>query len=123
MLTTSVVILLLLFQLLFGREKRTGQIMDIGLRSLGEPEAMRNAAIMLASLGLFLLVTLTFGLQYAAVLFAGGFPLIAMKGRARVVTSIVGVVLVSLMAFGLLDYYMGVYWPEPYIGEWLHKIL
>lgn len=122
-LTTSVVIVLLVFQLLFGREKLTGQIMDIGLRSAGEPEAMRNAAIMLASLGLFLLVTLTFGLQYAAVLFAGGFPLVVMKGRARIVTSLVGMALVSLMAFGLLDYYMGVYWPEPYIGDWIIKIL
>ncbi len=123
MATCGVVILLILFQLIFGRGNLTGQIMDIGLRSIELPEARRNAVIIVAGMVLYMLLTLTIGLAYASALFAAFFPLVLMKGRGRFTASVVGTVIVCVMAFGLLDYYMGVYWPETYIGNWIKRLL
>lgn len=121
--TCSVVIALVLFQLVFGRGTLTGQIMDIGLRSLQEPEARRNAAVILGLVVLYMLLTLTIGLPYASMLFAMGFPLFLMKGRAAALTSAIAVAIISGMALGLLDNYMGVYWPETHITNWLKHVL
>ncbi len=123
MATCGVVILLILFQLVFGRGNLTGQIMDIGLRSTELPEARRSALIIVAGMILYMLLTLTIGLAYASALFAAVFPLVLMKGRGRFVASVVGTAIVCVMAFGLLDYYMGVYWPETYIGNWIKRLL
>lgn len=119
MATCSVVIALVLFQLIFERANVTGEIMDIGLRSMTVPAARRNAMIIFAGLILYMILTLTIGLMVAAILFATCFPLVLMEGRARITTSIIAAVIVTVMALGLLDYYMGVYWPEPYIASWI----
>lgn len=116
-----VVIALVLFQLIFERGNLTGQIMDIGLRSMVVPAARRNGLIIVTSLILYMVLTLTIGLMYASVLFAAGFPLVMMKGRSRIITSAIAAAIVFVMAFGLLDYYMGVYWPEPYIFNWVKR--
>jgi TctA family transporter len=123
MATCGVVILLVLFQLVFGRGNLTGQIMDIGLRSTELPEARRNALIITGGMVLYMLLTLTIGLAPASALFAAVFPLVLMKGRGRFIASVVGTAIVCVMAFGLLDYYMGVYWPETYIGNWIKRLL
>lgn len=121
--TMSVVIALLAYQLTLGRGHSTGEIMDIGLRSLEVPEARRNALIISGGMVLYMVFSLTVGLMYASILFAGCTPLIMMRGRAAIITSVVGIFLVGLMSVGLLDYYMGVYWPEPYIATWIKQIL
>jgi TctA family transporter len=119
----SVVIALMLYQLVFGRAKTTGQIMDIGLRSMEVPAARRNALIIGVGIVLYMLLTLTIGLMVASVLFAACFPFVMMKGRSRFITSAIATVILIIMAYGLLDYYMGVYWPEPYIGDWIKSIV
>jgi hypothetical protein len=120
--TSAVVIVLVLFQLVLGRGHRTDQILDIGLRSMEMPEARRNALIISVGMVLYMLLSLVIGLMYASVLFAAFAPLVMMKGRAALVTSVVGIILISLMSIGLLDYYMGVFWPEPYISTWISSI-
>jgi TctA family transporter len=122
MATSGVVIVLVLAQLLIGRGKKTGDIMDIGLRSMNMPGAGRNAAVIFIGMVLYMVLSLTIGLMYASILFAACAPLVMMTGRARIITSIVGIILVALMSVGLLDYYMGVYWPEPYIATWIREI-
>lgn len=123
MATCGILFLLILFQLVFGRGNLTGQIMDIGLRSMELPEARRNALIIVAGMVLYMLLTLTIGLAYASALFAAVFPLVLMTGRGRLIASVVGTAIVCVMAFGLLDYYMGVFWPETYIGNWIKRLI
>jgi hypothetical protein len=120
--TSGVVIVLTLLQLVFGRGRRTGHIMDIGLRSMEMPGAWRNALIIFVGMLLYMLLSLTIGLMYASILFAACAPLVMMKGRAGIITCVVGIVLVGLMSIGLLDYYMGVFWPEPHIFSWIKQI-
>jgi TctA family transporter len=119
--TCAVVLTLLSFQLVLGRGKRTGQIMDIGLRSTGI-EARRNAQKLFIAMALYILAMLLFGLMYASVLFAACLPFVLMKGKGAVISALAGIVILFGMAYGLLDYYMGVYWPEPYLGEWIAGI-
>lgn len=121
MATCGIAIVLLLCQLIFGRGRLTGEIMDIGLRSSDAPDARRNAPIIATIMIAYILLTLTIGLQYASLAFAIAFPLITMKGRPAIISSVVGAAILFLMAFGLLDYHMGVYWPEPYIGNWIQR--
>jgi hypothetical protein len=86
------------------------------------PGAGRSAAVIFIGMVLYMVLSLTIGLMYASILFAACAPLVMMTGRARIITSIVGIILVALMSVGLLDYYMGVYWPEPYIATWIREI-
>lgn len=116
---SAVVIALVLFQLVLKRGSTTDQILDIGLRSMALPEARRNALIILFGVVLYMIFALTIGLMYASILFTAISPLVMMKGRAALLTSVVGIILISLMSVGLLDTYMGVYWPEPYIATWI----
>ena len=116
---SSVVIALVLFQLTLKRGSPTDQILDIGLRSMALPEARRNAVIIIIGMVLYMLFALTIGLMYASIVFTAIAPLVMMKGRAAILTSVVGIILISLMSVGLLDTYMGVYWPEPYIATWI----
>jgi hypothetical protein len=120
--TSGVVIVLVLFQLLMGRGKQTGDIMDIGLRSMSTPGAGQNAVIIFICMVLYMFLALTVSLMYASILFAACAPFAMMTGRARIITSIIGIIVVGLMSVGLLDYYMGVYWPEPYIATWIREI-
>ncbi len=117
--TCSVVLVLMSFQLIFGRGRRTGKIMDIGLRSALVPEALANGVKLAIAMACYLLAISTIGLMYGSILFAACLPLAMMKGRSAVITSIIGILIVTGMSYGLLDYYMGVYWPEPYFGEWI----
>jgi hypothetical protein len=119
MSTSGVVVALMLFQLVLRRGRTTEHILDIGLRSMEFPAARRNALVIFMGVVLYMVFSLIIGLMYASVLFAALAPLIMMKGRAALLTSAVGVVLISLMSMGLLDYYMGVFWPEPYISSWI----
>jgi TctA family transporter len=119
LLTGIPIIPLLLFQLLFMRRSTSGEIMDIGLRSLTVPGAGKTALAVGAFLGLFILLTATIGLPYASIVFAVVFPVVMCEGRMRWVTSAIAGAIVALVALVLLDHYMGVLWPEPVLVGWL----
>lgn len=119
LLTGIPIILLLLFQLLFMRRSTSGEIMDIGLRSLTVPGAGKTALAVGAFLALFILLTATIGLPYASIAFAIVFPVVMCEGRMRWTTSAIAGAIVALVALVLLDYYMGVLWPEPVLVGWL----
>lgn len=121
-LTSGGIVLLTVYHLLFERHSETGQIMDIGLRSLSVPNAKKLATIILGFIGLLLLLSATIGLLYASIIFAGLFPLVMMQGKARWITSVISVVLVALITIGLLDYYMSVFWPDPVLWNWIVEL-
>lgn len=75
------ILALTLFQLLFQRKSVSGEIMDIGLRSLSSPEVGKSCALIAAFVGLFLLLTATAGLHYAALAFAILFPLVMSDSK------------------------------------------
>jgi thiamine transporter ThiT len=72
---------------------------------------------------LLLLLSATIGLPYAAIAFAIAFPLAMSEGRMRWVASACAGALVAVVALWLLDYYMGVLWPEPVFAEWVRAYL
>lgn len=121
-LTAGVTLALTLYLLVFDRRSETGQIMDIGLRSLTVPGSARTAIIITGFIGLLILLTTLIGLKYAAILFAVVFPIVMMKGNGRWITSAVGGVLVAAISIGLLDLYMNVFWPDPVLWRWITTI-
>ena len=123
LLTAGGVVALTLAHLLFERQRESGEIMDIGLRSRGEPHVRRAVAKVAAFIALLLLLAATVGLQYGCLAVALLFPIVMMEGKARWITSLVGGALVALIALWLLDFYMGVYWPDPVLADWARAAL
>jgi hypothetical protein len=113
------IIALLLFQLLFMRRSTSGEIMDIGLRSLTVPGAGKTAMAVGGFIALFILLTATIGLPYASIIFAIVFPIAMCRGRMRWTVSALAGTIVAIVALVLLDYYMGVLWPEPVLMGWM----
>ncbi len=113
------VIGLILFHLLFMRRSVTGEIMDIGLRSLETPGAAKTAGVIAISIVLFAIGTMTIGLLYTSILYAALFPFVMCEGRTRWIAAPISAACVALMAYGMLDYYMGVFWPEPIMWSWI----
>ena len=62
---------------------------------------------------------MTIGLLYTSILYAFIFPFAMCEGRMRWIAAPISAACVALMAFGMLDYYMGVFWPEPIIWNWI----
>jgi len=110
---------LIVFLIVFQRRAITGQIMDIGLRSLETPGAAKTAGVIAISVVLFAIGTMTIGLPYTSVLYAFIFPFVMCEGRVRWIAAPISAACVALMALGMLDFYMGVFWPEPIIWNWL----
>jgi TctA family transporter len=121
LLTGVPIIALTLFQLVFMRRTASGEIMDIGLRSIAMPGSGRTAVIIAGFLAMQLLVAATFGLAYAVIAFAVAFPIAMSEGRMRWVASATAGVLVAIIALGLLDYYMSVLWPDAVLWDWISR--
>jgi hypothetical protein len=98
---------------------KSGRIMDLGMVSQGAEGARRRIAILAFLFGLFLLVTLSFGLPHAALVFAGLTPLLLMRGKARWIAAVFALACVSVFVFFFADYLMGVIWPDPAFQTWL----
>jgi TctA family transporter len=108
------------FYLAFMRNMESGAIMDIGMRSLAIPGAGKSALIITGFVGLLILLSMTIGLKYASIIFAVLFPIVMMeKGKGRWIASVTAGLLVAVIAIGLLDEYMGVFWPDPILGRWI----
>jgi TctA family transporter len=109
---------LLTFLLLFQRGKASGEIMDIGLRSITVPGCGRTALLVGSFIAGFLFLSGFVGLQYAVIVFAVSFPLVMGEGRLRWVASACAGIIVALVALVVLDQLMGVLWPDPIIWQW-----
>lgn len=113
------IVALTAFQLLFMRGHARGEIMDIGLQSLQSEGAGKTGLIIAGSIALYVLGMTTIGLNYASILFALIFTLVMTEGKTRLISAPIAVALVALMSVGMLDYYMGVFWPDPVLWNWI----
>jgi hypothetical protein len=119
LLVATPILFLTSFMLLFMRRSVTGEIMDIGLRSLDSVGAGKAALIIAGSIVLFLLGTATIGLAYTSIVYGFVFPLVMCEGKTAWIAAPISAFFVALMALGMLDYYMGVFWPDPVIWKWI----
>ena len=110
---------LLAFMLLFQRGSASGEIMDIGLRSITVAGASRTALVIGAFIGALIVLGVTIGLQYAVIVFAIAFPLAMGEGRLRWVASACAGIIVALVSLVLLDQLMGVLWPDAIVWDWV----
>ena len=96
------------------------QIMDIGMRSGTGNEAFRRLLITVAWIGGFVLAIGTVGFQISAVLFPLVFILlnVPLRGWTRLWV-LVPVSLAAIVTFGVMEELLHVFWPEPFIRNWL----
>jgi TctA family transporter len=113
---SSAVIVLALVQLgLDALQVKSGDIMDIGMRSAGMAGIRTTAYLVFGLVGAFILLIFLIGLKYATPLFAAAVPLTLLEGRARWYGAIAGVGFVTLFNLVLMDRIMAVIWYEPLI--------
>jgi hypothetical protein len=123
LLTGVPIVALLTILLVFLRRSASGEIMDIGLRSLTVTGAGRTAAIIAAFIAALIILSTTIGLQYAVIAFAIAFPLVMSEGRMRWIASACAGAVVAIVSLVLLDRLMGVLWPDPVLWQWVSASL
>lgn len=102
---------------------KTGEIMDIGIRSAGMEGARAAGLLFLGLLAGMLLVTGLVGLQWAAIAIALAGPPAMMQNRTGYIGGAVSGFVISLLIFfffgGILgsDGFLAVLWPEPFLLE------
>jgi hypothetical protein len=111
-----------LFRQLLFVQQPAGQIMDLGMRSTGVKGASRAGLLLAELFVLFAFLATTIRLDNAAIAFAALVPLVFLSGRQRWLTAaITGSILVA-WAYGFMNYFMAVVWPEPVLGQWLLRV-
>ncbi len=98
------------------------QIMDLGMVSRGVSGAKRAGLSLLLLFGLFVFVSMSLGLRYAAVVFAFFGPMALMEGKARYLACSLSAIIVAIFVAGVADRLMAVIWPEPILWNWLDSI-
>ncbi len=106
-----------------GLGAKTGEIMDIGVRSKGMEGARSAGLIIMAVLALMIIGAGTIGLQYAAILVALFGPMVIMQDRTGLIGGLVGGSLITLLNWQFFGGILGsnglvaVIWPEKFILE------
>ena len=104
-----------------GLGARTGEIMDIGIRSRGMEGARSAGLIFLIMLLSMLLMTglMDEGLKWGAVVIATLGPMLMMQNRTGVIGGIVAGVTILILNLLFFDFALAVIWPTPFILDWL----
>ena len=104
-----------------GFGSRTGDIMDIGIRSQGMEGARSAGLIFIALLaGMLLFVGLMVeGMKWGAVFIATLGPMLMMQNRTGVIGGVIAGVLILLLIRMFFDFQLGLIWPQPFLREWL----
>jgi TctA family transporter len=97
-------------------EAKQGQIMDLGLRSIGKSGSGTAALVLGLWLVVYMIVLVFFGIPYAGYVFAGTLPLFLMQGRGRWIASGVALALVVLFTVVVTDILLHVFWPSGLLG-------
>jgi len=98
-----------------GLGTKTGDIMDIGIRSQGMQGARTAGAIFLALLTMMLVMAGTIGLQWGAVAIAFLGPPAMMQNRTGVIGGLIAGVLILVLNALFFNYLLAVFWPDPFI--------
>jgi putative tricarboxylic transport membrane protein len=105
---------------------KTGDIMDIGIRSAGMEGARSAGLLIIGVITLMIVGAGLFGLQYSAILVALLGPPLIMQNRVGVYGGLVGGTLITLLNwffFGGIfgsDGVVAVIWPDKFILEWFN---
>ena len=97
------------------RGVRSGDILDLGMMSKAD-EQRRTGKVLLGLIGLFVLISITFGLKWAAIVLALVFPA-AVSGRAYAKWGLLTGGLIAALVIILFDNVLFVIWPQPAV--WL----
>jgi TctA family transporter len=104
--------LLQLFMQLRYPERKQGEIMDIGMRTVGTEGAQVAMLKVLVTLAIYVSAIVLVGLKYAGLIFALVLPILLMQGRRRFITALVAAALVGLFTIGIADGLFHVFWPS-----------
>lgn len=116
MTLSGLVVGLTAIQLVFDSLKmKTGDIMDIGMRSAGMEGARQTGFLVGGILAVFVALIYLIGLKYATMLFPLAITYFLLEGRARKLGMPIAFVFVVAFNLILMDRIMAVIWPEPLI--------
>jgi len=107
---------------------KTGDIMDIGIRSAGMEGARAAGAMFVGLLLIMLAVTGFWGLQYAAIVIALAGPPVMMQNKTGYIGGVIaGTVIAMLIYFffgGIFgsDGFLAVLWPDPWLMDYLKRL-
>jgi hypothetical protein len=94
---------------------KRGRVMDLDVRSFGVDNAKRSALIMTGIIGVYIAALVLFGIRWSAVLLAFLIPCFLLRGRQRIISTVVAVVLVWAFLYYVGDDLLGILWPP---GTW-----
>lgn len=117
---SSVLVLLATLQFVrSGSEHKPGDVLDLGMLSIGVEGRLRSAGILAGLVAAFLLAAISFGLQYAAIFLAAAMPALLMTGRRPWAWGLLSGGIIALLVVVLFDRMLHIIWPEPFLLSWL----
>lgn len=106
----------------FDGKPSNSQIMDLGMVSSDLPGSTRAGAALFWLFSLFVLISISIGMRYAAIVFAFASPIVLMEGKSRFLVCMLSASIVAVFTFFVADSLMAVIWPEPILGHWLGSL-
>ena len=103
------------------RGVKSGDILDLGMMSKAD-EQRRTGVVLLVLIGMFLLVSVTFGLKWAAIGLALVFPA-AVSGRQYARWGLLTGAIIAALVIVLFDNVLFVIWPQPAVWLLIQNLL
>ena len=104
-----------------GIGSKTGEIMDIGIRSRGMAGARSAGMIFIVMLAGMLLIAGFFqeGLKWGSVFIATLGPMVMMQNRTGVIGGVISGAIILAFVLIFLDFFVGLIWAPPFLLDWL----
>ena len=104
-----------------GVGSKTGEIMDIGIRSRGMAGARSAGMIFIVMLAGMLLIAGFFeeGLKWGSVFIATLGPMVMMQNRTGVIGGVISGAIILVLVMIFFDFLVALIWPQPFLREWL----
>jgi hypothetical protein len=101
-----------------GLGHKTGQIMDIGMRSSGAEGTRETAYVLTGLLAVFVVLLGIIGLEWASVVLALLGPMVIMRNRTGYIGGVVVALAIAFVNLVVFDRFFNVLWPERFILDW-----
>ena len=104
-----------------GVGSKTGEIMDIGIRSRGMAGARSAGMIFIVMLAGMLLIAGFFqeGLKWGSVFIATLGPMVMMQNRTGVIGGVISGAIILVLVMVFFDFLVAIIWPPPFLLDWL----